>query len=99
MFDRGALDYYLCGEFFRRLVERAFRLDDVIADLAGRADLVPRVRRKVRAYLRPLQKRRKLDRGAIQDLLRGGYGRIPERYHLDIEQAIEALRKRRWRVE
>ena len=60
---------------------------------------MPRVRRKVRAFLRPLQTRRKLDRKAAAELLRDGYRRIPERYHLDIEQAIEALRQRRWRVE
>ena len=99
VFDRGALDYYLCGEFFRRMVEHAYAMDAVVADLAGNGSLVPRVRRKVRAYLRPLRARRKLDRKAAAELLRDGYRRVPERYHLDIEQAIEALRRRRWRLD
>ncbi len=99
VFDRGALDYYLCGEFFRRLVEHAYAVDTVVADLAGNARLIPRVRRKVRAYLRPLRARRTLDRKAAAELLRDGYRRVPERYHLDIEQAIEALRRRRWRLD
>jgi transcriptional regulator with GAF, ATPase, and Fis domain len=99
VFDRGALDSYLCGEFFRRLVAQAYQLDAVIAGLAGQADLVPRVRRKVRAFLRPIRTQRRLDRRAAGGLLRDGYRRIPERYHVDIEQAIEALRRRRWRLQ
>jgi DNA-binding NtrC family response regulator len=98
VFDRGALDYYLCGEFFRRLVERAFRMEPVVAEIAGSNALVPRVRRKVRAYLRPLQALRRIGPHTASALLRDGYRRVPERYHVEIEVAIEALRKGRWKL-
>src|SRR5439155_3934845 len=31
VFDRGALDYYLCGEFYHRLVASGFQLEETVA--------------------------------------------------------------------
>ena len=72
--------------------------EEVVADLAGSPGLVPRVRRKIRAFLRPLAAVGKLRRDSAERLLRNGYRRVPERYHVDIEQSVEALRKGRWRL-
>jgi transcriptional regulator with AAA-type ATPase domain len=96
VFDRGALDYYLCGEFFQRLVEKRFEMGVTVSELAGTPALVPRVRRKVRAFLRPL---RSLDEQDGDALRRDRYGRVPERYQLEIEQAIRALREGRWALD
>ncbi|MFQ5599907.1 MAG: sigma 54-interacting transcriptional regulator [Candidatus Krumholzibacteriia bacterium] len=98
VFDRGALDYYLCGEFFRRLVEHGFDVEGVVGELAGSAALVPRVRRKVRAFLRPLSALDARRPDAARVLLRESYRRIPERYHVDLQQALEALQAGRWKV-
>jgi hypothetical protein len=98
VYDRGALDYYLCGEFYRRLVLRDYALDPVIADLAGTPALVPRLRRKVRAFVKPLARLGPGDRARLRQVLAEGYGRLPERYQLDLEAAAGALLDGRWQA-
>jgi len=93
VFDRGAIDYHLCGEFMRRLVARDFDVEGTLADLAGRRDLVPRLRRKVRAYLRPLA-----ESAGDRQQIDGGFSRIPERYRDDVRAAVDAWSAGKWKL-
>jgi hypothetical protein len=101
VFDRGALDYYLCGEFFERLLSREFDADAAIRDLAGDGALAPRLRRKVRAFLRPLEvdiaddaKREDLD-----VLVQERFPRVPERYRPALRAVLDAVRSGKWSPE
>ena len=98
VFDRGALDYYLCGEFFRALAAHAYDLDAAVQALAVRAPAVPRVRRKVLSYVRPLRSLNRARPPVVRLRLRQAYGRIPEEYQPEIDRAAQALRKGRWRL-
>jgi DNA-binding NtrC family response regulator len=88
--DRGALDYYLCGEFFQRLVRHGFDADAAIRELAGDGRFVARVRRKARAFMAPL-----LATGGGPDGVRR-WPRVPETYHPDLEAVIAAVHGGRW---
>jgi hypothetical protein len=55
---------------------------------------VPRLRRKVRAYLRPLLE----SESASPAELTRRFGRIPERYQDDMRAAIEAWRAGKWQL-
>jgi hypothetical protein len=89
VFDRGALDYYWCGEFLHRLVSRDFAFDAVVAELAGKPRLVARMRRKARVFLRVCATR---DAAAARTRRR-----LPEAYHPAFEAVVEAVQSRRWR--
>jgi hypothetical protein len=86
--DRGALDYYWCGEFFHRLVRSEFAFDRVVQDLAGERLLQARVRRKARAFVAALQAD-----GADSHLI---WRRMPEAYHPDLEATRAALQAGTW---
>jgi DNA-binding NtrC family response regulator len=94
VFDRGAIDYHLCGEFMRRLAAHRYDVEAALSDIAGRRDWVPRLRRKVRAYLRPLLES---ETASLAELTRR-FGRIPERYQDDVRAAIEAWRAGKWQL-
>ncbi len=98
VFDRGALDYYLCGEFFRALSAHAYDLDAAVQALAVRAPAVPRVRRKVLSYVRPLRNLNRARPPLVRLRLRQAYARIPEEYQPEIDRAAQALRQGRWRM-
>ncbi len=98
VFDRGALDYYLCGEFFRALAAHSYDLDAAVQALAVRAPAVPRLRRKVLSYVRPLRNLNRARPPMLRARLRQAYGRIPDAYQREIDRAAEALRKGRWRL-
>jgi DNA-binding NtrC family response regulator len=95
VFDRGALDYYLCGEFYARLVRLHFDPQAAIRDLAGDEAAMPRLQRKVQAFLRPLQSH--LDDGrSAEDVLARAFPRLPERYHGVLLEVVRAVRAGRW---
>ena len=93
VFDRGAIDYHLCGEFMRRLVAGGFDVESTLADLAGRREWVPRLRRKVRAYLRPLA-----ETPGDRNLLERRFDRLPERYRDDVHAALDAWGAGKWQL-
>jgi hypothetical protein len=95
VFDRGALDYYLCGEFYQRLVQREFDMEAAIADLAGDPAALPRLRRKTQAFLRPLQEQLQHDHAA-EEVLARAFPRLPERYHPVLLDVVRAVREGRW---
>lgn len=96
VFDRGALDYYLCGEFYRRLVESQYEIEPTLLWLAGNNRLVPRLRRKVRAFIRPLDELRAGGGPVTKEALWRQFHRLPEAYYPDLERAAEALVSGRW---
>ena len=98
VFDRGALDYYLCGEFFRALVGHAYAVDAALQHLAPRAPHSPRLRRKVQAFVRPLRSWQRRTGAQARARLHEVYRRVPETYLTEIEQAAAALRRGRWRL-
>jgi len=98
VFDRGALDAYLCGEFFRALRQQRFDLEAAVKDIAGKPLFASRLRRKAEAFLRPLKGlgRWKGEAGRLR--LREAYRRIPEAYQDDIEASVKALRRGAWKL-
>ena len=77
-------------------VSRDVVLEAVLLELAGSASLVPRLRRKVRAYVHPLvASTADAANGGLQALAQR-YSRLPERYLPDLEHAARALRDGRW---
>ena len=98
VFDRGALDYYLCGEFYERLLQRQFDSEAAIRDLAGEDALTPRLRRKVRAFLRPLETDIRGDVSAeeLKSLMDVRFSRVPDRYRAALFAVLEAVRDGEW---
>jgi DNA-binding NtrC family response regulator len=88
VFDRGALDYYLCGEFFEHLVAADFDVGAAVESVAGSKALVPRVLRKADAFLRPLR-----GVGSAADLARArsSFRRLPERYAPVLDRVCDAV--------
>jgi DNA-binding NtrC family response regulator len=97
VFDRGSLDAYLCGEYFRALRQHEFDVDAALEELAAKPHFVPRLRRKAEAYSRPLKGLSRWQGAAGRLRLREAYRRIPEVYWSDIEACAKALRRRRWK--
>jgi DNA-binding NtrC family response regulator len=92
--DRGALDYYLCGEIARRLVQHDFDLEAAALEIAGGRRLLARVQRRVAAFLVPLAT---VSSGAPGEMP-AAWVRVPEEYEPDLAALVAAVRAGKWQV-